>query len=204
MPKTDIKKELKELYLPSPKKVVTVDVPEMNFLMVDGKGDPNTSKEFQDAVGALYSMSYTLKFMAKKKDAESDFVVPPLEGLWWSDDMGAFVMDRKDEWKWTIMIVQPPHISAEMVEEARRKAAAKEGASPALPKVRFEPYHEGLSAQTMHIGPFSAERPTIEKIHGYIAETGHGLRGKHHEIYLSDPRKTKPERLKTVVRQPMG
>jgi hypothetical protein len=201
MDKIDLKKELKHLYNPSSKEVVTVDVPAMNFLMIDGKGNPNTSPEYMAAVEALFGVSYTLKFMVKKGKAV-DYAVMPLEGLWWVDDMTKFSADLKDEWKWTSMIMQPQYVTADdfkvAVEQVRKKKD-----SPALSKLRFESFHEGPSVQIMHIGPFSAEGPNIAKMHAFILNSGHALSGKHHEIYLNNPAKSAPEKLKTVLRQPM-
>ena len=202
MPKIDLKKELKHLYQPTAKEVAVVDVPEMNFLMIDGAGDPNTSQEYQDAIEALYAVAYTLKFMVKKRDPQVDYVVPPLEGLWWAQEMDAFSMEDKDAWKWTAMIMQPEVVTRELVEEAVQEVARKKD-PPALPKIRFESYPEGLSVQIMHIGPYSEEAPTIQKLHAFAQQNGYQLRGKHHEIYLSDPRRTAPDRLKTVIRQPV-
>ncbi|MCK5292237.1 MAG: GyrI-like domain-containing protein [Thermoplasmata archaeon] len=201
MEKLDFKKELKHLYNPSKKEIVTVDVPEMNFLMIDGKGDPNTAKEYQDAMEALYSVAYTLKFMLKG-EGKADFVVMPLEGLWWVPNMEFFDAEDKDSWFWTAMMMQPDLVTKKDFERAAKQAGQKRDL-PSLPKIRLGKYEEGLSAQIMYIGPFADEGPTIESIHKYIEESGHKLRGKHHEIYLSDPRRTKPERLKTVIRQPM-
>jgi hypothetical protein len=202
MPKIDLKKELKHLYQPSAKEVAVVDVPEMNFLMIDGAGDPNTSQEYQDAIEALYAVAYALKFVVKKRDPEVDYVVPPLEGLWWAEEMNAFRMGDKDAWQWTAMIMQPEVVTQELVDEAVQEVARKKD-PPALPKIRFESYPEGLSVQIMHIGPYSEEAPTIEKLHAFAQQNGYQLRGKHHEIYLSDPRRTAPDRLKTVIRQPV-
>lgn len=201
MTKTDFKKELKHLYNPSAKEVVIVDVPKVNFLMIDGAGDPNTAQEFEDAVEALYAVSYALKFMIKR-EKQIDYIVMPLEGLWWVDDMTQFSMENKDIWKWTQMIMQPEFVTKDLVEKALEQAEKKKN-PPALSKIRFESLHEGLSAQIMHIGPYSAEGPTIEKLHNFIRENGYEPRGKHHEIYLSDPRKSAPEKMRTVIRQPM-
>lgn len=201
MTKTDFKKELKHLYNPSAKEVVIVDVPKVNFLMIDGAGDPNTAQEFEDAVEALYAVSYALKFMIKR-EKQIDYIVMPLEGLWWVDDMTQFSMENKDIWKWTQMIMQPEFVTIDLVEKALEQAEKKKN-PPALSKIRFESLHEGLSAQIMHIGPYSAEGPTIEKLHNFIRENGYEPRGKHHEIYLSDPRKSAPEKMRTVIRQPM-
>jgi hypothetical protein len=202
MEKSDYKKEFKNLYNPSPKDVVTVDVPVFNFLMIDGIGDPNTSQDYRDAIEALFNVSYTLKFMVRKSKIAVDYGVLPLEGLWWADDMSSFVEGKKNLWKWTAMIMQPKYVTEVMVKQALEHVNKKKKL-PALAKMKFEPFHEGLSAQTMHIGPYSAEKENIEKIHNYIKSKGFLLSGKHHEIYLSDPRKSAPEKMKTVIRQPM-
>ena len=203
MLKIDWKKELKHLYRPSARALVAVDVPALNFLMIDGAGDPNTAQEYQQAVEALYAVAYALKFMVKKGPAAVDYGVMPLEGLWWVDDMRQFSVDDKGAWQWTMMIMQPEHVTETLLEEALEQVRVKKDPA-ALGKMRFESYHEGLAAQIMHVGPYAAEAPTIEKIHRFIAENGYQLRGKHHEIYLGDPRRTAPERLKTIIRQPMG
>lgn len=205
MAKQDLKKELKNLYFPSTKECVFVEVPDFNFLMVDGKGDPNTAQEYQEAIEVLYNVSYTVKFMVKKKKPAQDYVVMPLEGLWWADDMNAFIAGNKDVWKWTAMIVQPKQVTKSLIKEAVDQVEKKKNL-PALPKLRFESFHEGLSAQIMHIGSYSAEGPTIEILHNFIRENGYefdGLIEKHHEIYLSDPRRTPEEKWKTVIRQPV-
>jgi len=200
MDKIDLKKELKSLYNPSSKEVTDVDVPAMNFLFVDGEGAP-TSLQYSAAIEALFSVSYTLKFMVKKNKGV-DYAVMPLEGLWWVDDMTMFSADRKDEWKWTAMIMQPKYVSAEDFKIAVEQVKKKKN-PVALPKVRFESFKEGPAAQIMYVGPFSAEGPTIAKIHAYIKSCGHALSGKHHEIYLNNPATTAPEKLKTILRQPM-
>jgi hypothetical protein len=201
MPKLDLKKSEKSFYAPSKKDFEIVDVPSMNFLMIDGKGDPNTSQEYIDAIEALYAVSYTLKFKSKL-ELGKDYVVLPLEGLWWAADMDAFVSGEKGKWLWTAMVRQPDHLSeslvAAAVEETRQK---KDPAS--LSKIRFETFHEGLSAQILYIGPYADEGPTIARMHDFIEERGFERSGKHHEIYLSDVRRTAPEKLKTVIRQPM-
>jgi hypothetical protein len=202
MQKIDYKKELKPLYNSPTGKVVEVVVPQLQFLMVDGEGDPNTAPAYAEAVEALYTLSYTLKFMVKKGAAAIDYGVMPLEGLWWADDMSAFTVERKGDWKWTMMIMQPNLVTAEMVEQATVEAQKKKSLA-ALPLVRFETFEEGLCAQIMHLGPFSEEGPTIEKLHHYIESSGHALSGKHHEIYLSDIRKADPTKWKTIIRQPM-
>lgn len=203
MEKIDLMKTLKQLYQPSVKEIVRVDVPEMNFLMVDGEGDPNTSQSFKDAIEALYPVSYTLKFMVKKGKMGIDYGVMPLEALWWSDDMSAFVTGNKDAWKWTVMVMQPEFITQEMVKDAVAEVARKKK-PVSLPLVRFEAFKEGMAAQTMHIGHFSEEGPTIEKVHAFIEGNGSQRVGKHHEIYLSDLRRTAPEKWKIIIRQPMS
>ena len=202
MEKVDLKKALKSFYNPSAKQCAIVDVPAMNFLMLDGAGDPNTAPAFQAAVETLYAVSYTLKFMLKKQGV-ADYAVMPLEGLWWTPNMAEFTIADKSNWLWTIMIAQPPFITAEQVAAAKAEAARKKELSR-IGQLRFEPYQEGLAAQIMHLGPFAAEGPTIAKLHAFIADQGYALTGKHHEIYLSDFRRTAPEKLKTVIRQPMG
>jgi len=199
--KIDLRKELKHLYNPSSKQIAIVDVPEMNFLMIDGQGDPNTSVAYRNAVEALYAVSYTLKFMVKQGYQAVDYAVMPLEGLWWVDDMTQFSMHDKDAWKWTSMIMQPEYVTAELFQEALRQVKKKKDL-PALSGMRFESFHEGQAAQILYFGPYSDEGPTIERIHRFILEQGRRLRGRHHEIYLSDPRRTAPPKLKTVIRQP--
>jgi len=203
MEKIDYKKKLRHLYNPSSRKVEIVEVPEMNFLMVDGQGDPNTSQAFSEAIQALFPLAYTLKFMVKKGGLGIDYGVLPLEALWWADDMSAFATGDKDAWKWTVMIMQPEFITKEMVEQATAEVAKKKNPA-SLRLVRFESFKEGKAAQTLHIGPFSEEGPTIEKVHQFIQKSGGQLAGRHHEIYLSDIRRAAPEKWKTIVRQPMS
>jgi len=199
----DWKKELKHLYQPSSKKVEVVEVPAMNFLMVDGKGDPNTAPEYAQAIEALFSVAYTLKFAVKKGALAIDYGVMPLEGLWWADDMNVFITGDKSKWLWTAMIAQPPFITQPMVEVAIAEVAKKKNLA-AIGKLRFEAFAEGKCAQLMHIGPFSAEGPNIARVHEFIRASGSSLRGKHHEIYLSDIRRAAPEKWKTIIRQPMA
>jgi len=202
MSKIDFKKELKELFVP-PKKFVVLDVPEMQFLMADGHGDPNVEQEYQEVVEALFAVAYKLKFISKKS-LEKDYVVPPLEGLWWADDMDSFTVSLdKSRWDWTMMIMTPGWITPEIFNEAVRQVRA--GKNPvALDKVRLENYHEGLSVQIMHIGSYDDEGPTLKNMHEeFIPNNGYFMKGFHHEIYLSDPRRVAPEKLKTVLRQPV-
>ena len=203
MSTTDFKREQRSLYQPSARDFVVVDVPPMKFLMIDGHGDPNTAQEYADALETLYAVAYKLKFASKKK-LERDYVVPPLEGLWWADDMETFTIRRdKSTWDWTMMIMQPEWITEEMFEEAV-KQVEKQKNPPALPKLRLETYHEGLSVQILHIGSYDAEGPTLHRMHyEFIPQNGYELQGKHHEIYLSDPRKVAPDKLRTVLRQPV-
>jgi hypothetical protein len=204
--KIDFKKTQKELYQPKAKEVVIVEVPEMKFLMIDGMGSPGDSKEYQEALATIYPVAFKTKFLSKAKG--KDYVVPPLEGLWWADDMNDYRSGVRDKWKWTMMIMQPDWISKQMIEEAieiTRKN--KPELSELLNKLRLESYIEGKSAQIMHLGPFSEEGSTIDKVHVFIEESGgnfDGLTHKHHEIYLSDPRRAKPENMKTVIRQPFS
>lgn len=199
---TDYRRELKELYNPPSDKVVLVEVPEMDFLMVDGTGDPRTAPAYREALEALYSASYTLKFMLKK-EAGTDYPVAPLEGLWWAADMDDFLKSNREQWQWTMMIMQPAHVMQERIDRAIAEATRKKNL-PALSKLRFESFSEGLCAQMMHIGPYSAEGPNILKIHEFIRQSGYALTGKHHEIYLGDPRRAAPEKLKTIIRQPVA
>ena len=199
--KIDLRKELKHLYNPSSKQIAIVDVPEMNFLMIDGQGDPNTSVAYRNAVEALFAVSYTLKFMIKKGESAVDYAVMPLEGLWWVEDMTQFSVNDKDAWKWTSMIMQPEYVTEELLQEALKQVGKKKDL-PALSGMRFESFREGQAAQILYFGPYSDEGPTIERIHRFIVEQGRRLLGRHHEIYLSDPRRTAPAKLKTVIRQP--
>lgn len=203
MKKIDYKKEWKERYNPSRKQVSLIEVPAQQFLMIDGSGDPNTSRAYADAIQALYAVSYHLKFAIKKGPQAIDYVVMPLESLWWTDDMRNFSPQRKEEWNWTAMILQPDFVTEEDVRAAV-EAAGKKKELPALPLLRFEKFREGPAAQLMHIGPYSEEGPNIRRVHDYIREQGMRLRGKHHEIYLSDPRRTAPEKWRTIIRQPCG
>lgn len=201
MEKLDLRKQLKHLYNPSKKEFQLIDVPEMQFVMIDGQGDPNTSESFQTAMQALYSVAYTLKF-AFKKDKGVDYPVMPLEGLWWADDMQVFRMEKRSDWRWTLMVMQPDVVKKADVKAAVEQAAAKREL-PALSELRFERFREGMSAQIMYLGPYADEGPTITRMHEFIQETGYAPHGKHHEIYLGDPRRSAPEKLKTVLRQPV-
>ena len=203
MKRVDLKKELKQFYQPTAKAVVEVDVPVMNFLMIDGEGDPNTAQSYAAAVEALYAVAYTLKFMIKKSDLAIDYGVMPLEGLWWAWDMRQFTTEDKSNWLWTMMIMQPDFVTAEMVAQTMAEVQKKKDPS-ALELMRFAPFAEGTCAQILHIGPFTEEGPTVERVHEYIAHNGFKRSGKHHEIYLTDIRKANPANWKTVIRQPLA
>jgi hypothetical protein len=200
--KIDLRKQYKHLYSPTKVgRMDIVDVPLFTFLMVDGRGNPNTSLDYQNATQCLYSLSYTMKFMLKFGEG-IDYTVMGLEGLWWADDMGDFVNSKKDNWYWTAMIIQPDFITLEHVDKARLEALKKREL-PGIEKVRLEKFQEGPAAQVLYLGSYADEGPTIAGLHTFIRDQGFELRGKHHEIYLSDPRRVPPERLKTVIRQPM-
>ncbi len=180
-----------------------LDVPAMQYLMVDGKGDPNTSQEYADALAALYPVAYRLKFTSKR-ELDLDYVVPPLEALWWATDMAAFTSARdKSQWLWTAMIMTPDWITAEMVDDALAAVAAKDRPD-ALDKVRLERLEEGRCVQTLHIGPYDEEGLVLADMHDrFIPEAGLRMTGKHHEIYLSDARRAEPAKLRTILRQPV-
>ena len=201
MKKIDLKKDLKALYTASAKDVVQVAVPPMKFLMVDGIGDPNTSKSYAEAVEALYSVSYTAKFILKKGPQQIDYTVMPLEGLWWADDMAAFTTGDKAKWRWTAMIMQPDFVTKAVIDTALADVRKKKSL-PGVERLRLEEFAEGHCAQVLHIGPFSEEGPTIARLHEFIDAKGMRV-GKHHEIYLSDIRRAEPSRWKTILRQPM-
>ncbi len=202
MEKIDVKKQYPLLYQVSHKEVVEVDAPALRYLMIDGTGDPNTSPEYARAIEALFSVSYVTKFAVKRGAIGIDYGVMPLEGLWWADDWSAYTTNDKSQWKWTMMILQPDFVPEAVVYQAIDQVIAKKNMDAAR-KLRLESYHEGRSAQILHIGPFSEEGPTIEKIHGFIDQRS-VKRGKHHEIYLSDIRRAAPEKWKTIIRQPMA
>jgi hypothetical protein len=202
VPTYDIKKERKDLYAPRPGGFQLVDVPDMAFLMIDGHGDPNTAVAYREAVQALYVASYALRAVIKKTLGRVH-TVAPLEGLWSADDPDVFRTRDKGAWDWTMMIVQPDWTTAGMVDEALDAVRTKN--VPALGLVRFERFPEGRAAQTLHIGPYDDEGPALEHLHGEFLPS-HGLvpAGRHHEIYLSDARRTEPAKLKTVLRQPVA
>lgn len=201
MSKLDMKKTYKEYYTAKAAQVKEVNIPTFNYLMVEGKGDPNQNLEFEAAVQALYGLAYTIKFHSKQQ--AQDFVVMPLEGLWYMKNMKEWSMHHKEKWEWTLMIVMPDFISNYMVIEAKKKLAQKKQLAK-LDHVRLDVLKEGQALQIMHIGAYDEEPPTIRALHSYAKDKGYTLRGKHHEIYLGDPRKVAPEKLKTILRQPVS
>ena len=203
--KVDFKKTFKGLYSSSAKAPVILKVPPLPYIMMDGFGDPNGSQLLQDIVQALYGLSYGLKFSFKKTEKPAgyyDYGVPPLEGLWWMEiPGGGFDWKRKKDWKWTLMILQPEFVTKKMVQTIAAGREKKNGKP--LPLWRLEKLKEGTCVQILHIGPYDAEGPNIQKMHAYAAQEGYLLSGKHHEVYLNDPRKAAPEKLKTILRQPL-
>jgi hypothetical protein len=193
MSKIDLKKDLKALYTASAKRAALVDVPKLKCLMIDGVGDPNNSPLFQGAMEALYGVAYTLKFGLKL-----DYTVMPAEGLWWADGEPPFDMANKAAWKWTLLMVVPDLVTAAMVGEAKKKKDVGRVA-----EVRLESFREGPAVQILHVGPYAEEGPTVARLHQFAAESGYTLAGKHHEIYFSDPRRSKPEKMRTILRQPV-
>jgi len=203
----DLHKELKYLYAPSAKKAEIVQVPRFKFIMIDGAIEPGqgpgTSPIFQEAMQAMYGVAYTLKFTAKlRKDEPVDYPVMALEGLWWIEG-GEFSFARKDNWVYTLMILQPELITTEMFQDALSQFRKKKGDLPALPRLRLEYFEEGLCVQIMHIGPYEAEPATKDKMDAFAREHGYALSGKHHEIYLGNPLRAEPDKLKTILRQPV-
>jgi hypothetical protein len=200
--KVDFKKELKELYLPKAGVFSLVKVPKLQYLMVDGQGDPNKVIEYQEAVQALFSVSYTLKFHSKN-ELGKDYVVPPLEGLWWSDNFDDFRSRRKNKWSWTMMIMVPDWLGKKEFKEAVSNVRSKKP-DIKVERLRLESLNEGLSVQIMHIGSYDDETPTLLKLHDeWLPANGFKETLKHHEIYIGDPRKTPAAKLKTVLRQPV-
>lgn len=200
--KTDFKKELKELYNPQAGAFSLVKVPKFQYLMVDGQGDPNKVIEYQEAVEALFSVSYTLKFHSKN-ELGKDYVVPPLEGLWWSEDFDDFRSRRKNKWSWTMMIMVPDWLGKNEFKGAVSTVHAKKP-DIRVDRLRLETLSEGLCVQIMHIGSYDDETPTLVKLHDeWLPENGLKERLKHHEIYIGDPRKIPAAKLRTVLRQPV-
>jgi hypothetical protein len=211
MEKLDLKKDLKYLYVPPAKKIELVDVPSMNFLMLDGAIEPGqapgTSPLFAENMQAIFGAAYTLKFTLKlRKENPLDYPVMALEGLWWIED-GTFDLQKPGNWKYTILIMQPDQVTPDVFAAALAQLRKKKGDQPAYARLRLDRYHEGLSVQAMHVGPYATEQETVAKMQSFM-ETNSckdqvGLGGKHHEIYLGDPRRADPAKLKTVLRHPV-
>lgn len=201
MEKIDLRKQYHDLYTPSKKEFTLIEVHPLQYIMIDGSGDPAVAQRYQDSIQTLYSLSYTLKFMFKK-NREIDYTVMGLEGLWWMPDMNEFSLANRSRWLWTSMILQPDFITAADFEEARRQVLAR-GKAPLAAEARLESYTEGLSCQIMYFGAYADEAPTIAAMHQFIKENGYALTSKHHEIYLSDARRVAPEKNKTILRQPV-
>ncbi|MCX6055425.1 MAG: GyrI-like domain-containing protein [Chloroflexi bacterium] len=201
MEKTDLKKTYKKLYSPSKEDFSILEIPPLQYLMIDGDGDPNSAPEYVDAVQTLYGLSYTLKFHLKKTEGV-DYTVMGLEGLWWTPDITKFSMEHKSDWDWTMMILQPDFITPPLFEEARRQSIAK-GKAPLASTARLETFSEGLCVQILYLGAYDDEPPTISRMHQFIKDQGLSMNGKHHEIYLSDPRRVAPDKNRTILRQPV-
>jgi hypothetical protein len=201
MDRLDLKKELKSLYNAPTDEVVEVVVPSIDYLMIDGEGDPSSSRKYKEAIEALFSTAYALKF-AVKKSGKADYSVMPLEGLWWAGDTGPFTPNDRHGWLWTAMIAQPAMVTKPLVDSIIPQVKLKKN-SAALPVLRFESLEEGRSLQTLHRGPYAAEGPAIARLHLHARERGYALFGKHHEIYLNAPDRTSPDKLKTIIRQPV-
>jgi hypothetical protein len=201
MDKIDLRKKYHDLYSPSKKEFSIISVPPLQYLMIDGSGDPAVAQRYADAIQTLYSLSYTIKFMFKKERA-IDYTVMGLEGLWWMPDMNEFSLANRSRWLWTSMMLQPDFITPADFEEARRQVLAK-GKAPLAAETRLETYAEGLTCQIMYFGAYADEAPTIAAMHKFIAASGYQLTSKHHEIYLSDARRVPPEKNRTILRQPV-
>jgi hypothetical protein len=207
MIKLDLRKDLKAFYNPSAKKPEIVDIPRFQFVMIDGQIEagkaPGTSAGFQEAMQAMYGAAYTLKFMSKfSKNNPIDFPVMALEGLWWVRD-GQFDITIKDNWDYRVMILQPEHITGDMFQEALAQLRKKKGDLPAFGRLRLESFEEGRCVQVMHVGPYDAEPATLDKMYSFARDNGYQRRGMHHEIYLGDPMRSDPARLKTILRHPV-
>lgn len=206
MEKLDLRKQFKFLYTASAKKVGVVDVPALNFVMIDGAiepgSSPGTSSLFQENIQALYGVAYTLKFKIKLRPEEPvDYPVMALEGLWWVEG-GQFDISKPGNWIYTLMIMQPDCVNVEDFQEAHTQLCKKKP-SPAIDRLRFERFHEGPSLQILHVGPYSTEPDTLSRMYAFAGESGYTLHGKHHEIYLGNPLRAAPEKLKTILRHPI-
>ena len=207
MVKMDLQKELKAFYAPSARVVQVVDVPRFQFAMIDGRIEtglaPGTSPGFQQAMESLYGAAYTLKFMSKLRKVDPiDYSVMAMEGLWWDEDSNFDIM-KKDNWVYTVMILQPDHITPELFAEALSQMRKKKGDLPAFSRLRLEAFQEGLCVQMMHVGPYETEPGTVARMEAFAAANGYTMHGKHHEIYLGNPLRAQPDKLKTILRHPI-
>ena len=203
MKKVNHIKEYSHIYTQPKNKISLVDALPLNFLMIDGTGDPNSNPDYSEAVSALYAVAYKLKFAIKKGPQAVDYKVMPLEGLWWAQDLTLFNLENRSNWQWRMMIMQPEYITEDLFKTTVTSVREKKEL-PKLVDLRFESYHEGLSMQIFHLGPYGeGERETIKKLHAYIEAEGYHRVGKHHEIYFNSPLRTAPENLKTIIRQPV-
>ena len=203
MTKTDLKRDIAS-YSVKHGRFDIVTVPPLQYLAIDGADDPNTSDAYREALEALYPLAYATKFLSKR-ELDRDYVVMPLEAQWWADDMDSFTSQRdKSQWSWTLLNLLPDWITPEHLATARSTVESK-GAPSALSSVRLLTLDEGLCAQTLHIGSYDDEAPVLAELHDDFIP-GHGMRmsGLHHEIYLSDPRRVAPEKLRTILRQPIA
>ncbi|MDP4143561.1 MAG: GyrI-like domain-containing protein [Bacillota bacterium] len=201
MSKIDYKKQLKELYTGKKGVFNIIEIPKNKYLQIHGSGNPNTNPSYKAAVEALYTIAYSAKFICKK--SEQDFVVMPLEGLWYADDNDLFHCREKDKWKWTMLIMMPPFVTEYIFKEAVDTAKKKKD-NAKIDEVFFREYDEGLAVQTLHVGSYDAETPVIASMHEYVLQQGYKLTGLHHEIYLSNPNTVAAEKLKTIIRQPIA
>ena len=201
--KIDFRKTMKALFSASAKDFALIDVPRLRYLMIDGEGDPNTARSYREAIETLYPVAYAMKF-ASKRTLGRDYVVPPLEALWWAADMEDFVARRKDRWLWTAMIMQPDWITPELAESCMDEVRTTK-LPPALSRLRIDALHEGTCLQILHVGPYDDEGPVLARMHHDVMPSRQlTFNGAHHEIYLSDPRRTLPGKLKTLLRQPVA
>lgn len=200
--KIDFRKSRRELFSAPTANFVTIEVPELSYLMIDAAGDPNTTRSYKEAIETLYPVAYAIKFASKLKLGR-DYVVPPLEALWWADDMDDFIRRRKDRWLWTTMIMLPDWIPAEMTSDCIETVRSTKR-PPAISKLRIGTLAEGRSLQVLHVGAYDDEGPVLARMHHeFMPANGLTFNGSHHEIYLSDARKTSPDKLKTILRQPV-
>lgn len=199
----DYKKELSAFYSQPKGQIGLIRLPSFNYLMIDGVRSPNNNPDYSEAVAALYAVAYKLKFSVKKGILGINYKVMPLEGLWWADDMSQFTLENRENWLWTMMIMQPEFITEDMFRESVKEVKEKKD-PPKLDVVRFTNFNEGLSMQIFHKGPYGeGELDTVDKLHTHIEEEGYRRVGKHHEIYFNSPLRTAPENLKTIIRQPV-